>query len=228
MSEPMQRILHLYRERAGDPGFWAEPINALTNVSFLIAAGLALRLAMRRKAATPITMTLILLAGVIGIGSFIFHTAAGPVTMWVDVIPIALFQVLFLWLVCRRMLELNEWMSAGMIAVVLGLSFALMPIRQPLNGSLFYVPSLVAMLLLGGIWTAKGTVERFVLLGAAACFGLAITARAVDWDVPWSIGSHFFWHLLNGVVVYLGLRAWIVFVANKSKGQNPSLPLPAR
>ncbi len=34
----------MYRERSGDPAFWAEPMNALTNASFIIAAAFALDL----------------------------------------------------------------------------------------------------------------------------------------------------------------------------------------
>lgn len=55
----MQDLLHLYRERNGDPGLWAEPFNAISNASFLAAALAAWALARRRGALTASTWTLI-------------------------------------------------------------------------------------------------------------------------------------------------------------------------
>lgn len=212
----MSDIYQLYRERGGDPDFWAEPFNALTNVSFLIAAALAWRLAVRRNAATPVTRLLIVLAGTVGIGSFVFHTAAGPVTLWLDVIPIALFQVMFLWLAYHKLCRLSILQSSVVVTGILLASFALMPVHEPLNGSLFYVPAWAAIVVLG-IVTASGKrfEEPWLLPLAAGCFTCAIAARSGDWDVPWKIGSHFLWHSINGVVVYLGLRSWIVEAAGR-------------
>jgi hypothetical protein len=52
-----------------------------------------------------------------------------------------------------------------------------------------------------------------LLPAAAAVFSLAIVARSLDWTVPFPLGTHFLWHLLNGVVLYLAMRAWILHVA---------------
>ena len=213
----MDEILTIYRERNGDPAFWAEPFNALTNVSFLVAAAFAYRLAVRRNAADPLTVTLVSLAGVMGLGSFVFHTAAGPVTRWLDVVPIVLFQVLFLWLAYHRILGFRKvWATAVVVGVVVA-SFVLMPVHHPLNGSLFYLPSWAAVLVLGLTTAAADRFrEPYLLLMAAGCFTVAIAARSSDWVVPWPIGSHFLWHVINGVVVYLGLRSWIVETATSS------------
>jgi len=203
-------ILLLYRERDGDPGFWAEPLNAISNASFLIAAGFALHLAKRRNAMTPLTLTLITIAATVGVGSFLFHTATSPLTKWLDIGPIALFQVLVFWVVCRWMLGMSQGVSVGVAATIVVASFALMPISAVLKGSLFYLPSLIAMSILGAMWAEKAKSERYLLVNATSCFAIAITARTVDWMVPWSFGTHFLWHLLNGVVVYLVLRTWII------------------
>jgi hypothetical protein len=88
-----------------------------------------------------------------------------------------------------------------------------MPFHQLLNGSLFYIPSLIAILVLGFIWSQRASEEPDLLLIAGLCFTLAIMARSLDWHVNCSVGSHFIWHLMNGVVVYLALRSWILYVA---------------
>jgi hypothetical protein len=60
-----QKLTGFCRERSGDPTFWAEPLNALTNASFLIAAAFALALAIRRQKLTATTGVLVSLAGVV-------------------------------------------------------------------------------------------------------------------------------------------------------------------
>ncbi len=223
--EVCDTLLWIYRERLGNPGFWAEPMNALTNSSFLIAAFFAWDLASRRRATTHTTITLLSLAGVIGFGSFFFHTVPNHFTMWLDIVPIALFQVFFLWLAGYRMLGLSRLASAALIIGVVGSSFVLFPLHKPLNGSLFYLPSLLAMLTIGLVWSRKVSCEPYLLVVAACCFAFAVTARSLDMIVPWHFGSHFLWHLLNGVVVYLALRVWIVFVAVNHKTEVLATPL---
>lgn len=209
----MSELLKIYRERNGDPAFWGEPVNAVTNAAFLIAAVFALQFAIQRHALTTTTVILILLAAMIGVGSFLFHTAVSPLTMWLDIIPIALLQVLFLWLVSHEMLGIGAFRSMVLVAAVMVLSFALLPVHRLLNGSLFYVPSLAAFFWLGYCLSQRSIAEPWLVLSAAVCFYLAVTARTVDWVVPWPIGSHFLWHMLNGLVVYLSLRSWILHVS---------------
>ncbi len=221
-----QALLHMYRERSGDPAFWAEPLNALSNASFVIAAAFALDFAISKRAWKPTTLALIFLAGVIGCGSFLFHTVPSYHTMWLDIIPITLFQILFLWLISQKLLSTSGWMSAGIVIAVVGTSFVLMPIQQPLNGSLFYIPSLLAMLTFGSLWAKRSSAEPYLLLGTAGFFACAITARSIDWIVPWPFGTHFLWHLLNGLVVYAALRTWII--ANSSKYVRADLELNLR
>ena len=205
-----EELLGLYRERALSPEFWAEPLNALTNASFLIAAFFAWDLAGRRRAVTRTTIALLSLAGLIGFGSFLFHTVPNHFTMWLDIVPIALFQILFLWLVSNEMIALSRLASVAIVVGVVGSSFALFPLHEPLNGSLFYLPSLLAMLTIGVVWARKSSREPYLLVGAACCFLLAVTARSLDHEVLWRFGTHFLWHVLNGVVVYMALRTWIV------------------
>jgi hypothetical protein len=215
----------MYRERSGDPAFWAEPLNALSNASFVIAAAFALELAIHKRALKPSTLALISLAGVIGCGSFLFHTVPSYPTMWLDIIPITLFQALFLWLISQKLLSTNIWTTAGIVVAVVGSSLALMPIHQPLNGSLFYIPSLLAMLVFSALWAKRSTAEPYLLGCTAFFFALAITARSIDWVVPWPFGTHFLWHLLNGIVVYTALRTWIHVTSSKPVIVDQS-PLP--
>lgn len=215
-------LLWMYKERFGNPAFWAEPLNAITNASFLIAAVFAWDLAARRRVNNRETIVLLSLASAIAVGSFLFHTMPNSLTMWMDMIPIATFQLYFLWLVGTRMLKLSRGASATLVTAVVGSSFAFFPLHNYLNGSLFYLPVLIAMLVIGFVLSSGKSSEPKLLLWAAGCFSIAVVARTGDWIVPWKFGSHFLWHSINGVVIYLALRAWIVFADETEKEKDVS------
>ena len=87
--------IYIYCERGHDPSFWAEPLNALTNIAFIIAAMAATRdyLAATPERRTPAAALLVALTYVIGIGSFLFHVYATRWASLADQIPIALFML---------------------------------------------------------------------------------------------------------------------------------------
>lgn len=209
------RPVDLYCERI-DPSFWAEPVNAITNASFLIAAVVAL-LQWRRggdqgKSRDWPALALIGVTFAIGIGSFIFHTVATRGAALFDTIPIAVFIYGYLCLALRRFLGLPVWQALGLVAVFAGLSYAESAVvpRGALNGSHAYLPALAALLLVG--WLTRDRGPRRLLLSAAAVFAVSIVFRSIDQSVcdALPLGTHFLWHSLNGLVLYLMLRGALV------------------
>lgn len=78
--------VNAYCERTG-PDYWSEPINALTDLSFLIAAGI-----MWPRVRGMVTgQVLCIMLAVIGVGSWLFHTHANRLTGLMDVLPIVAF-----------------------------------------------------------------------------------------------------------------------------------------
>jgi len=73
--------IDLYCERLG-PGFWAEPVNAWSNLAFPIGALWGWITAQRRGVLTPTLIALLVLAALIGVGSFLFHTYANSWSDW--------------------------------------------------------------------------------------------------------------------------------------------------
>lgn len=198
----------LYCERL-DPSFWAEPLNALTNLAFLIAAAVAL--AQWRRAGDKDWPVLVLIGVTfaIGIGSFIFHTVATRGASLFDTIPIAVFIYGYLLLALRRLLDLPTPVALGVLAafaVVGALEARLVP-AGTLNGSHAYLPALAALVVVGLLCQLPR--PRRLLLLAAAVLALSIVCRSIDRTVcaALPIGTHFLWHMLNGVVLYLALRA---------------------
>ena len=211
--EPCQNapMIDPYCERVA-PGLLAEPLNALTNLAFLVAAFMAWRLAVRRNVLDRSTGCLVLLVGAIGVGSFLFHTFATGWALAADVIPILLFQVCFLWVYSARVLGLGIVARiASAVALIAAIHLAG---RHPdlLNGSVGYLPALLTLILLGTAHWWWQAVEPRLLLTASGVLALSLAARTADLTVcaALPVGSHFLWHLFNGVVLYLVMRALLL------------------
>ena len=206
-SEPV----NFYCERAS-AAFWAEPVNALTNAGFLVAA-LAAFVEWRRAGGRDVpVLALIAVMALIGLGSFAFHTLATRGAVYLDVIPIAVFIYGYLALALRRFLALGWLPTIAILVGYIALSRLLAHLTPPgtLNGSIDYLPALAALLIMLGV--VPVTVRRTVAL-AAAVFVISLAFRTVDRAVcgTFPLGTHFIWHLLNAVVLFVLLRAAIRF-----------------
>ena len=88
--------------------------------------------------------------------------------------------------------------------------------REWFNGSLEYAPALIFVAILGLAHIKKASREKFGLIAAAGLFLLSLTFRSIDETLcdmnPY--GTHFIWHILNGCVLYLATRA---FILNKNE-----------
>ncbi|PRY94549.1 ceramidase [Hasllibacter halocynthiae] len=192
-----------YCERIGF-AFWAEPLNAATNASFLLAAIVMWRRTVARR--TPVETVLIVLLAAIGIGSFLFHTLATRWASLADTVPIGLFILAYIWAANRDFWGMPHWATAlGTLAFVpyaalLTPAFAALPF---FGISAFYwpVPLLIAiyavLLRLRAPMTARG-------LGiGAAILVLSLTLRSLDMPLCAAIpvGTHLWWHVLNGVML---------------------------
>ncbi len=203
--------MRTYCERCG-PGLFDEPLNAASNVVFLLAAWAAWRLAARERRFSVGMRVLIGLSVGVGVGSALWHTFATPWALILDVVPIMLFQIAFLGLYGRRIARLHDTIVVAIIIVYVGVGLWLREYREWLNGGLIYVPTLVIGWAVGLHYYLSGRRERFVLLASAAAFCAALTARSIDLVIcrQLPIGTHFLWHALNGLVVYLAMRALVV------------------
>jgi hypothetical protein len=195
--------LDLYCERVG-PAFWAEPLNAITNAAFVIAAGAAYVAWRRAGDRDWPAFALILVMAVIGVGSFAFHTLATRGAVLLDVIPIAVFVYGYFLLALRRFLKLAWVYTAVSLVTFFALAQALsaaLP-RGFLNGSIDYVPALAAMLSVGLL--AQQARVKHGLLAAVVLFTLSLAFRTIDNAVcdAFPLGTHFIWHLLNAGVLY--------------------------
>lgn len=209
-------MIDLYCERVG-AGLWAEPVNALTNLSFLVAAIASWRLAKQMRMLKPGTWLMIGLITAIGVGSTLFHTHATRWAMLLDVIPIALYQLSYLWLYAREVMRLSKRQTVLILVVFVAAWPAFGQFPDTLNGSLAYAPALVLLLAFGVYHFLKLRTGATLLLWACAVFLTSLTFRSIDLVVCAQIplGSHFLWHLLNGVLLYLTTCALLLGAAER-------------
>ncbi len=208
----MNEFIDIYCERLG-PAFWAEPLNALTNISFFIAAFFVWFLAKKQGVLHRGTIILIGLLLCIGTGSFLFHTLAVRWAMLTDTIPILLFQVQFIALYCAHVMRLPSKKTLGILLLFFTVIylFSLAP-ESILNGSLAYAPAVIFLGLFAFWHRAHATREPLGLIFAAGLFAVSLAFRSLDMQFCPSNppGLHFVWHLLNGAVLYLTARAYIL------------------
>ncbi len=204
------RTVDGYCERT-TAAFDAEPLNAITNLAFILAATAAWRIANRNDAGTY-DRILILIVAVIGIGSFLFHTFATAWAGIADVAPITLFMLLYLWLALRRFAGFGIVGAAIGLVTFVAAGALLGTVPQDLLPGATYLPALGAMVIVGLMLRKRDPVTSQRLIVTGAVFATSYFFRSIDRSVCGlaPFGTHFLWHLLNATVLYLLIRTAIL------------------
>jgi hypothetical protein len=242
-----------YCERGLNSAFWAEPLNAITNGGFILAALAGAAMIARRppeeRSVWPVFFVLNFIA--IGVGSFLFHTVPNVSTAAADTGPIGIFMLTYLVFALRRLAGAPWLLIAGAISIFIacmamafkmhcweghiGFWLDMPPGAQGkcLNGSLGYGPALVALWLIAGWLALKRHAAAPFIFAAAATFLASLTFRSLDQALcaDWVIlghrmGTHFIWHMLNSLTLFLLLVAAIKYGSRKQQILPPH-PKPA-
>jgi hypothetical protein len=224
ITAQLHTLIDDYCERL-HPGLWAEPLNALSNLAFWLAALLVWRQARvafagPRPAAQGDIDALLVMLALIGAGSLVFHTVATAWAKAIDVIFIAVYLHFYLAVYAHRALGWR-WQRAwiGIPAFAL-LGLALAPIWQGLATlvSAAPLPDLEAASRYAAAWSVlvllvthsvlKRLPSAWPLVAAAICFVPGLVVRQLDLPLcaSWPWGTHFGWHLLNAAT--LGWTTW--------------------
>jgi hypothetical protein len=203
--------IDLYCERT-DASLWSEPVNAISNVAFLIAAAVALRLWSREDRGDWPALALIIVVAIVGLGSFVFHAVATTGSILADVVPIAVFIYGYLLLALRRFVRVR-FVAALAIVIAYAAGAQALAAQAPLrvlSGSAGYLPALAALIAVA--LTAREPQVRRSLGLAALVFAMSLALRTADLAVcpAFPLGTHFAWHILNAAVLYVLLRTAIV------------------
>jgi hypothetical protein len=220
MSMHWFRAVNGYCERT-DASYWSEPLNALSNASFLIAAWLAWRLAARAEDRGGQVLAAIL--GVIGVGSYLFHTHAQLWAMMADVVPIQLFILVYLGLATVRLFAVPRWggvlAAAAFVPASAAAASAIGAVFGPLNGSVGYLPVPILIVLYALALRRRAPAAARGLAIGAGLLAVSLLFRTDDQAVCAAepVGTHFHWHLLNGVILGWMIRVLVVHAPLKQE-----------
>ena len=195
-----------YCERVGQ-GFWAEPVNALTNAAFIVAAAVM----WGRVQGLGRAMCAVLFA--IGVGSFLFHTHANRLTGLMDVIPIGVFILLYLFAASRDMLGMKGWQAGLATAAFVPYAAVMTPLFGALpffQVSAMYWPVPVLILVYAALVARHAPATARGLAVGAGILVVSLVFRSLDQTVcgAFPLGTHFLWHLLNGVMLGWMIEVW--------------------
>ncbi len=186
------------------PAYWAEPINAVTNAAFLIAAFIMWRRV--RGLGMQLAMLLVVILATIGIGSYLFHTHAQVWAAMADVAPILLYILVYIFAINRHVWQMRPLPAAMVTALFIPYAAATLPLFQlvpGLGGSAVYAPVPLLILIYAFLLrnrtpeTARGlAIGAFILIAS-------ITFRALDEPLCMQLplGTHFMWHILNATML---------------------------
>jgi hypothetical protein len=208
------RAVNGYCERT-DASYWSEPLNALTNASFLVAAWASWRLAARAGDAGGKVLAAVL--ALIGLGSWLFHTHAQVWAMLLDVAPIQGFILVYIGLATVRFFAAPWWAgvlaAAAFVPASAAVASGIGALFGPLNGSTGYLP--VPILILGyaaALYRRAPEAARGLAIGAGMLV-VSLVFRTIDEAVcrAFPTGTHFLWHLLNGAMLWWMVRVLVQF-----------------
>jgi len=199
--------IDIYCERL-DASWWAEPVNALTNLAFVVAG---LLIATRRQKPAALLGALITL---IGVGSFLFHTHANWLTGLVDVTFIGVYLATYAWLWPKWVWNKAAYVQAGSVLALLGL-ILLASLTNQLIANYWpdvppgvYLGALLYVMGLAVFSTSNLATARMWLWTTAGLFLVSLTARQLDMPLcEQTGGTHWLWHMFNAGVLYASARA---------------------
>jgi hypothetical protein len=192
-----------YCERT-DFSYWSEPVNAVTNAAFLIAAFIMWRRV--RARGLPLAAMLCVILAAIGVGSYLFHTHATAWASTADVVPIVLYILAYVFIANFHYLHLPLWAAGLGTAAFIPYALVLTPLFQSLpffRVSAFYWPVPVLILLYSLVLRTRAPETARGLAVGAGILVASLTFRSLDMGVceRFPFGTHFMWHILNGLML---------------------------
>lgn len=198
-----------YCERV-DFTFWSEPVNALTNAAFLIAA----LYVWPRAKATPMGRALAVILFVIGLGSFAFHTFATQWASLADVLPIVVFILTYIFAANRDYFGLSTGRAVLVTLLFFPFAAATVPLFAQLGmgSSAAYAPVPLLIFIYSYLLRVRAPVTARGMAAGAVILCGSIALRMADAPLcdGFPLGTHFAWHIVNALMLGHMIRVYSV------------------
>jgi hypothetical protein len=146
----------------------------------------------------------------IGLGSFSFHTYANRLTGLLDVLAIALYLVAFAFLIPKQWSRSSKLIQLGsvlLLIVSIVLAQLLTSYLKPAITGLppgMYLGAWLALIIYALVTQYSNPSAARFLWMAVIVFPFSLLSRQLDMPLCDPMGgSHWLWHLLNGLTLYL-------------------------
>lgn len=186
---------NLHNRERGDsklPGWHAEPVNLMSNITFFLAAMVASQFAQ-----SNLDMLLVYLAAAVGIFSALAHLQPTRVTCLLDEIVICVFVVAYFFIFIFNMIDIPIGYAVSITVAFFAIAWlCLVTFRHRFEGIVDFIPVLLC-LWIGGIYVGVND-GVWQMIMSAILATLAVMTRAADRYIRIQVGTHFLWHIFAG------------------------------
>ena len=205
----------LYCERTNLEAF-GEPLNAISNIAFILC-GIIL-IFRKGMILNPLPYSVIF----IGISSFLFHYLPNKIFSTLDIFSILLFVIMYNVMLTRNILNysVNYTILSSVTLLIISFFTGVFLFKTIIGTSGFYIGLLLYMIYI--FYYVKNFQNVKYFLCAIAIFFVSIIFRSIDPYLCNSIffGTHFIWHILNSVVIYL--LSIFLLLTNRTTPEKPT------
>lgn len=200
----------IYCERGLSPELFSEPINAITNFTFPILGYLSLKELKKTNINNKEILLLPYLLSLVGIGSFLYHTARNSYTLILDAVPIYIFILFTLFIVLKKLTKNKIKALSILISFILLEVFLTQYVpREFMNGSIRHITA-IGFISLVGVFIYKKFGEKVIkpFVSVLAFYAIAILSRSIDTSVcsMVPVGTHFLWHTFAAIAGYYAIK----------------------
>ena len=213
--------MYFYCERILD-GPYGEPINSFTNIFFLIISILLVKDSLKQK---EILFPLVVLF--IGLSSFAFHTFPTKLNGALDVFFIVLFMIVYSYKIYKNKLGFNIFFSsiATIFFIIFSYYLGFYLSNFFIGVSSYYIVIVLHLFLLSYLFKKKlkSYKSLIYLYFATIIFIISLFFRFLDQIIcPYfDKGTHFLWHILNSIVLYLLIKFYLL-TPNRTSPKKPA------
>ena len=198
--------------------YWAEPVNALTNLVFILVGCYFLLVIKKQELKSKSLKFLSVNTIVVGVGSFLFHTHANFWSMWFDILPILVLICAIFYIVGRHMLNFSKMVSVFLVIGFFVVGYALQVLVPPyFNGSIVYSHAVFGLLVVSYLLGKHSPKVGKYYLASTGAFFISLTFRTFDHEICdlFPLGTHFLWHTFNGATLWFAIQGVYVFQFEK-------------
>jgi len=194
----------------------SQPLNLTSTLIFLVVA-LMLFFEIKNKNQLNFKFkVLIILVGLIGIGSAIRHFYPSDITVYFDILPIVLFSLAFAYYLIFKITKNKNYTKIGLVTLIIYMGLSSIILRtyfnsELINGAYEYL-SLIFLFVCVLIYSYLKKLHFFkYLLALFILFIVSIFFRQIDLIICKTAGfwTHFIWHIINAITIYFSVKLFI-------------------